>query len=117
MAFIVHIKNGKDSYRKRRLFSIYISYLFSTVILLLARVVLSKYNDFSWDKLLITIAGLDFDLNIDPTMWYILYIFVCYFIAWIIYKIALDKSKTWEVLLFGGFCFFVLTVCGYKHII
>ena len=60
MAFIVHIKNGKDSYRKRRLFSIYISYLFSTVILLLARVVLSKYNDFSWDKLLITIAGLDF---------------------------------------------------------
>lgn len=74
MVFIVHIKNGKDSYRKRRLFSIYIyiSYFFLTVILLLARVVLSKYNDFSWDKLLITIAGLDFDLNIDPTMWYIL---------------------------------------------
>ena len=72
MAFIIHIKNGKDSYRKRRLFSIYISYFFLTVILLLARVVLSKYNDFSWDKLLITIAGLDFDLNIDPTMLYIL---------------------------------------------
>lgn len=63
---MVRIHTGNEDYFP------YISYLFTTVILLLARVVLSKYNDSSWDKLLITIAGLDFDLNIDHTMWYIL---------------------------------------------
>lgn len=110
-------KNGNDSYWKRRISSVYMPYLFSTVILLLVRVMLFKYNDFSWHKLLITLAGLDFDLNIDPTMWYISYIFVCYFIAWGIFRIASDKSNTWKALLFGGFCFFIITACGYKHII
>ena len=63
---MVRIHTGNEDYFP------YISYLCTTVLLLLARVVLSKYNDSSWDKLLITIAGLDFDLNIDHTMWYIL---------------------------------------------
>ena len=58
-----------------------------------------------------------FDLNIDSTMWYTSYIFVCYFIAWVIFRIASAKSKTWKSLLFGGFCFFIITACGYKHII
>ena len=69
---MVRIHTGNEDYFPYIYIYIYISYFFLTVILLLARVVLSKYNDFSWDKLLITIAGLDFDLNIDPTMWYIL---------------------------------------------
>ena len=66
---------------------------------------------------MITLAGLDFDLNIDPTMWYISYIFACYFIAWGIFKIESDKSKTWIALIFGIICFFIITACGYKHVI
>ena len=60
MVFIVHIKNGNDSFWKRRISSVYMPYLFSTVILLLVRVMLFEYNDFSWHKLLITLVGLDF---------------------------------------------------------
>lgn len=109
--------NGKTSYWKRRISSVYMPYLFSTLILLIVRLIIYKYNDFSWKKLLITLAGLDFDLNIDPTMWYISYIFACYFIACGIFLIESDKSKTWIALIFGIMCFFIITACGYKHII
>lgn len=106
--------NGKSSYWKRRISSVYMPYLFSRLVLFVLRLMIYKVNNYSWKRLLITLAGLDFNLNIDPTMWYI---FACYFIAWSIFKIGSDKLKTWLALIFGTFCFFVITACGYKHII
>lgn len=67
---------------------------------------------------MITIAGLDFNLNIDPTMWYISYIFACYFIAWGVFKIReSSKTRIWIPFIFGVSCFLIITACGYKHII
>lgn len=40
-------------------------------------------------NVLCTVAGLDFGLNVDPTMWYISFIFVCYaifFATWRVYE-------------------------------
>ena len=111
-------KNGIHSYWKRRIFAVYMPYLFSMFILLILRLMIYQNNNISWKNVLITIFGLDFNLNIDSTMWYISYIFVCYFIAWGIFQILqLYKEKTWLALVFGTCCFLIITACGYKHII
>lgn len=85
-------------------------------ILLILRLIIYN-NIISWKNILITILGLDFNLNIDPTMWYISYIFSCYFIAWGVFQIQSYKKKTWLAPIFGISCFFIITACGYKHVI
>lgn len=109
-------KHGKLSYWKRRVSSVYIPYLFSMFILFILRLIIYN-NNISWKNILVTILGLDFNLNIDPTMWYISYIFSCYFIAWGVFQIQSYKKKTWLAPIFGVSCFVIITACGYKHVI
>ncbi|WP_408071432.1 acyltransferase family protein [Butyrivibrio sp. JL13D10] len=106
------LEKGSDNYWRKRIQSVYLPYLFSTVIFLIIRYYL--WGNLSFTTVIISILGLDFNRNADPTMWYISYIFVCYLIAWIIFK--LNKRPSLAIL-FGIFAFGVITLFGYKYII
>lgn len=106
------LEKGAHNYWKKRISSVYFPYLFCSAIFLVFRFFL--YGNASFITVIISLLGQDFNLNIDPTMWYISYIFACYLIAWIAFKI---KNKPSIAILFGLFAFGAITLCGYKYII
>ena len=106
------LEKESDNYWKKRIKSVYLPYLFSTVIFLIARYFL--WGKLSFTTVIISLLGLDFNRNADPTMWYISYIFACYLIAWIIFKLI---KRPFLAILFGIFAFGTITLCGYKYII
>lgn len=106
------LEKNVEGYWHRRIESVYLPYLFCTVIFLVVRFV--KYGRMSFATIIVSLLGQDFNLNADPTMWYISYIFVCYLIAWGVFKF--NKSYHLNIL-FAIFAFGAVTLCGYKYII
>lgn len=72
--------NGVNNYWIKRIKSVYLPYLLCMSILIMIKLLFNKANLIN---IIITLLGLDFNLNLDPTMWYISYIFLFYLLAWI----------------------------------
>ena len=84
--FGIYISSNKDidKFWKKRVTSVYCPYLFSTLVFLIIRITLGFRPTIF--QVLISILGLDFNMNIDPTMWYISYIFAMYVLAYFYMK-------------------------------
>ena len=80
-------KKGLAGYWHSRFVGVLPPYmLFATFQLALSMLAGENLNH---GRVICTIIGLDFGLNVDPTMWFISYIFVCYaifYIGWFIYE-------------------------------
>ena len=80
-------KKGLDGYWRNRVIGVLLPYgLFSVFQLGLS---LAMGEELSLGAVLCTLTGLDFGLNVDPTMWYISFIFVCYIVfyeSWRVYE-------------------------------
>lgn len=108
-------ERNKEKYWRRRILAVYVPYLFSSIILDSVRYIVLNNQYISFKNIIISIIGLDFGLNIDPTMWYISYIFVYYFIAFCVMKIK--SYSVYVAIIIGMFLIIIVTACGYKHII
>ena len=97
------LEKGTDNYWGKRISSVYFPYLF-----LILRAIL--YGNISFVTVIISVLGQDFGLNADPTMWYIAYIFACYLIAWIVFKL---KNRPIVAIMFGILAFGTITLFGY----
>lgn len=67
-------------------------------------------------NVLCTLTGLDFGLNVDPTMWYISFIFVCYTVfcvAWRIYERRGAAAFTMVLLM----AFVLVAAVGLSHLV
>lgn len=106
------LEKGADDYWKKRINSVYLPYLFCASIFLIFRFFM--YGNITLPTVIVSLLGQDFNLNADGTMWYISYIFACYLIAWLIFKL---KNFPLISALFGIFAFGAITLCGYKYVI
>ena len=106
------LENKKEHYWIKRVRLVYMPYLFCTVLFLLIRFFILK-ESYGLIRIIISLLGMDFGLNIDPTMWYISYIFACYFIAWTTFKL---KSSKQIAILFCLLSFGIITFMSYKYI-
>lgn len=106
------LEKGAENYWKKRINSVYLPYLFCVSIFLIFRFFM--YGKITLLTVIVSLLGQDFNLNVDPTMWYISYIFACYLIAWTIFKL---KNRPSVAFLFGVLAFGTITLCGYKYII
>ncbi|MGO5325739.1 acyltransferase family protein [Collinsella sp. LCP19S3_D2] len=80
-------KNGMAAYWRKRLVGVFVPYILFSVFKL--GILLVMGEEVGVGKAFCTLMGLDFCLNVDPTMWYITYIFVCYavfYAAWPLYR-------------------------------
>lgn len=110
-------ENGTKQYWTKRLKKVYLPYLLVAVVNVLANWPCGK------KKLLITLFGLDFGLNLDATMWYISFIFFWYAVFFLLSITAGKIKKTWirclleAVLLFaaGYFCKRLHTVAFHTY--
>lgn len=111
--FGIYISSNKDidKFWKKRVTSVYCPYLFSTLVFLIIRITLGFRPTIF--QVLISILGLDFNMNIDPTMWYISYIFAMYVLAYFYMK----YENTCFRVMGGGLFILIVTLCGYKHFI
>lgn len=101
------------NYWLKRIYAVYFPYLFCTICFIVFRLVIGK--QLTCSQIIISLIGLDFDLNIDPSMWYISFIFMMYYLAWSYLKLS-DNKKLFGILWCSVFVF-VVTVCGYNYII
>ncbi len=106
------LENKKEHYWIKRISSVYLPYLFCTVLFLLIRFFILK-ESYNLIRITVSFIGLDFGLNVDPTMWYISYIFAYYFIAWTAFKL---KSSQQIANLFCLLSFGIITFMSYKYI-
>ena len=111
--YLSYTKTDGNRYWIKRVESVYFPYLFCTLCFIVYRIIIG--NNMTWPQIIVSLLGLDFDLNLDPTMWYISYVFVMYIFAW--GYIELSKTKrfigffmVWGIVLF-------VTTCGYKYLI
>lgn len=79
-------ENGTKQYWTKRMKKVYLPYLLVAVVNVLANWPCGK------KKLLITLFGLDFGLNLDATMWYISFIFFWYAVFFLL-SITVGKVK------------------------
>ena len=80
-------KKGLDGFWHNRVIGVFVPYVLFSVFQLGLSIV--KGEVFGVENVFCTVTGLDFGLNLDPTMWYISYIFVCYaifYVAWRFYR-------------------------------
>lgn len=111
--YLSYKKSEGKKYWRKRISTVYFPYLFCTICFIVLRIVSGK--QLTCPQIIISIIGLDFDLNLDPTMWYISFIFVMYYLAWGYFKLS-DNKKILGILWCCVFVF-VVTACGYKYII
>lgn len=99
--FGIYISSNKgiDNFWKKRVSSVYFPYLFTTLVFLIIRITLGFRPTIL--EVLISILGLDFNLNVDPTMWYISYIFAMYVLAYFYMK----YENTCSHVIGGGYSF------------
>ena len=83
--FCAYEAKGLQNFWNNRINTVWIPYVFCAVAFLAIRLLLKE--NFTGLNVLVSLIGLDLGLNIDPTMWYISYIFACYGIFWIMMKI------------------------------
>ena len=80
-------RKGLDGYWQNRVVGVLVPYMLFCVIQLGLSLVMGE--GLSIGIVLCTMTGLDFGLNVDPTMWYISFIFVCYavfYAAWRVHE-------------------------------
>lgn len=80
-------KCGLENYWKKKVSNVYVPYLFCTVIFLIIRHFF--VSQLKWHVVCASLLGLDFGINADQTMWYISYIFCCYFVFWLFIKLSM----------------------------
>lgn len=88
-----------SNFWKKRIKSVYFPYLFTTLIFLVIRCIFGFRP--SVIEVVVSMLGLDFNRNIDPTMWYISYIFCMYLLAYFYIKTENRIMRTIGV--WGGF--------------
>lgn len=106
-------KNGIKDYWKKRIQVVFLPYLFCTIFFLLIRFILGE--KISVIMLIVSLLGLDFGINVDPTMWYISYIFACYAIIWMVMKLKVEN--TYIAICVGMIMWLCVTIAGYKGFI
>lgn len=80
-------KKGLGDYWRNRFVGVLVPYVLFCVFQLGLSLVMGE--GLGVGNVLCTVVGLDFGLNVDPTMWYISFIFVCYVVfygAWHVYE-------------------------------
>ena len=107
-------KKGLDGYWRNRVIGVLLPYgLFSVFQLGLS---LAMGEELCLGAVLCTLTGLDFGLNVDPTMWYISFIFVCYIVfyeSWRVYE-RYGAAAFTAVLLVA---FALIAAIGLSHIV
>lgn len=79
-------QKGLDGFWHNRVIGVFVPYVLFSVFQLGLSIV--KGEAFGVENVFCTVTGLDFGFNLDPTMWYISYIFACYaifYVAWHFY--------------------------------
>lgn len=94
-----------ENYWKKRISSVYVPYVFVAVIYGSILLLLGKSN---YTQMIVSILGLDFGLNNAPTMWYISYLFVWYFIYYLVITL---KGK--QQIIFPGIVFVTMEIVHY----
>lgn len=102
--------SGLKLFWKKRMEAVWEPYFFCTITFLLVRIFL--HEKFSISNVIGSLIGLDFGLNIDPTMWYISYIFAMYAIFFFAIKIQNRKVG----IFIAGVLQVIITGLGYLSI-
>ena len=102
--------SGLKLFWKKRMEAVWEPYFFCTITFLLVRIFL--HEKFSIANVIGSLIGLDFGLNIDPTMWYISYIFAMYTIFFFAIKIKNRKVG----IFIAGVLQVIITGLGYLSI-
>ena len=102
--------SGLKLFWKKRVEAVWEPYFFCTITFLLVRIFL--HEKFSIANVIGSLIGLDFGLNIDPTMWYISYIFAMYTIFFFSIKIQNRKVG----IFIAGVLQVIITGLGYLSI-
>lgn len=105
-------KNGLSNFWKKRIIGVYCPYLFWTIITMAMTIITKKQVTILQN--VVTLLGMDFGMNLDPTMWYLSYIFAFYFIFWATLK--LEKNKKLSITI-AMVLTFAVAVIGYKAIV
>lgn len=105
--------NGVKDFWKKRIQAVFLPYLFCTIFFLFIRFILNE--KISFIMVIVSLLGLDFDMNVDSTMWYISYIFACYAMVWVIMKLKV-KNK-YAAICIGMLLWLCITIAGYKGFI
>lgn len=102
--------SGLNMFWRKRIDTVWLPYFFCISTFLFIRIFL--HEDFSLANVIVSIIGLDFGLNIDPTMWYISYIFAMYAIFFLHYIMCNRKIAFFTSVILQVF----ITVLGYMGI-
>lgn len=101
------------NYWLKRIKAVYFPYLYCTVIFLPIHILLGTELDYK--SVVISLLGQDFGFNIDPTMWYISFIFFMYVIAWVYFRFSDNYRYLGRIVV--ATMVLIVTICGYKHYI
>lgn len=115
-------KSWKDHeylrYWRKRIVTVWFPYFLWTLFLLVVCLICNYYrlHGMNWYDFILTLLGLHPTPILDPTMWYIPYIFLCYLIAFVTYIMFPDsKKRSYGIVLFfiagGG----ITIVTGMHH--
>lgn len=101
---------GLTNYWKKKIVNVWIPYFICITISIFFRFLTGE--SFSIKNVIASLVGIDFGFNVDPTMWYISYIFAWYGIFWILLT---SKNNMIRILLFGGLEI-VISILGFLSI-
>lgn len=87
---------------------IYIPYI---IVISIQLIVEMCFRDVSYKSIIISLVGLDFGYNIDPSMWYISYLVLWYVFFWL----ANRSKKYFDIILIVAS--FIFLVLGYTNFI
>lgn len=81
-------KNGKDRFWKNRIKTVWFPYFVWTAFLIILCLIFHYPKIYSMSALdyLLTLLGINSKPILDPTMWYIPYIFLCYSIFYFVFS-------------------------------
>lgn len=108
------LSKGMNGYWRSRIVGVLIPYVLFSVLQLGLSFTLGERVGVG--NVLCTLTGLDFGFNVDPTMWYISFIFVCYavfFGAWRAYEQR--GAAAFTLVLFVGFV--LIAAVGLSHLV
>lgn len=108
------LSKGLGGYWRSRIIGVLVPYVLFSVLQLGLSFILGEKVEAG--NVLCTLMGLDFGLNVDPTMWYISFIFVCYavfFGAWRVYEQR--GAVAFTLVLFVGFV--LVAAVGLCHLV
>lgn len=104
-----YYKNGLNQFFRKRFIKVVFPYILVTSILVFIEYLFlnKKYNSI---VLLFTIIGINPRSPIDPTMWFVTYILICYICFYFIFKyLESDKLKIIALLIFSLFSYYILS--------